>query len=305
MRKKLAQKDWDAFVEIFGIPGCVIIGPPNVPKEKEGEYRDAAEEVAEGASGYLPNGSDAKFATEPRGANPFKEHLDQQNSDLVLAGTGGKLTMLNEATGLGGGQSISHDNAFDDLAIEEAGVISELFQRQFDAEILALHHPGEPPLAYFEICAKDEEDITALADRAVKFAQAGFDMDAAELTEKSGYTLAKKETLELSPPSPGGEGLGEGGPPRLLNRAAPAAALQQLAIAFAEDLRPLRQRLERILDIEDEVILRARLEAFRAELPQLLRDINADPAAAGTLEQLLQSAVLAGAANAPAPQNRT
>lgn len=304
MRKNLSQKDWDAFVEIFGIPGCVVIGPPNVPVEKEGDYQAAAESVAEGASGYLPNGSDAKFATEPRGANPFKEHLDQQNSDLVLAGTGGKLTMLNEPTGLGSGQSETHDDAFDDLAIEEAGVISELFQKQFDAAVLAEHHAGEPVLAYFELCAKDEQDVTELATQVQTFSNAGFEADAEELTEKTGLTLTKKEPLELGPGGPGRPG-GAGVPPaslrpgvppeRITNRTSPATDLQRLAIAFADDLQPIRLRLERILDIEDETILRSRLEAFRAELPQLLKDINADPAAAGTLEQLLQSAALAGA----------
>lgn len=308
VRKGLSQKDWDAFVEIFGIPGCIVIGPPNVPTEKEDDYQSAAESVAEGASGYLPNGSDAKFPGEVRGQNPFKEHLDQQNSDLVIAGTGGKLTMLNEATGLGSGNASAHDDAFDDLAIEEASVISELFQKQFDAEILAEQHAGEPTLVYFEICAKDEDDLDKLADRVSKLSAAGYDLDDDELSEKFGLKIEKKEALGLGdgqlgfgsrpgfPPSPrleNGERAGEKG--TLANRSTPATALQQLAQSFADDLKPLRLRLERILEIEDEQILRARLEAFRNELPQLLKDINADPAAAGTLEQLLTTAALAGA----------
>lgn len=319
VRKGLSQKDWDAFVEIFGIPGCIVIGPPNVPTEKEDDYQSAAESVAEGASGYLPNGADAKFPGEVRGQNPFKEHLDQQNSDLVIAGTGGKLTMLNEATGLGSGNASAHDDAFDDLAIEEASVISELFQKQFDAEILAAQHAGEPTLVYFEICAKDEDDLDKLADRVSKLSAAGYDLDGDELSEKFGLKIEKKEAPEFGDgpsgqgfpfrrqlPSPGGEGQGEGGPrtdsaAMLANRSGPAAALQQLAQAFADDLAPLRVRLERILDIEDEQILRTRLESFRAELPQLLKDINADPAAAGTLEQLLTTAALTGATTNEAP----
>lgn len=314
VRKNLSQKDWDAFVEIFGIPGCVVIGPPNVPKDKEGDYQTAAESVAEGASGYLPNGSDAKFSDSPRGVNPFKEHLDQQNSDLVLAGTGGKLTMLNEATGLGSGNAAAHDDAFDDLAIEEAGVISEIFQKMFDADVLAKHHAGEPALAYFELCAKDEEDLDKLSDRVSKLSAAGYDLDDDELSEKFGLKIEKKAPLALGEGEPFG---GPAGPPYqpgraalprgredtapLQNRSTPATALQQLAQAFADDLAPLRQRLERILDIEDETILRARLESFRAELPQLLKDINADPAAAGTLEQLLTTAALTGATTNEAP----
>lgn len=318
VRKGLSQKDWDAFVEIFGVGGCIIIGPPNVPTEKEDDYQSAAESVAEGASGYLPNGSDAKFPGEGvRGQNPFKEHLDQQNSDLVIAGTGGKLTMLNEATGLGSGNASAHDDAFDDLAIEEAGVISELFQKQFDAEILAAQHAGEPTLAYFEICAEDKEDLNAMANNYGVGVRAGVVTPNAEdekhFREVMALPAMPKEVIaswkhqptrepitiqddSTGTPQPGGFGQRPALPaPRpMANRSTPATALQQLAQSFADDLKPLRLRLERILEIEDEQILRARLEAFRNELPQLLKDINADPAAAGTLEQLLTGAVLAG-----------
>lgn len=337
VRKNLSQKDWDAFVEIFGIPGCVVIGPPNVPVDKESDYQAAAESVAEGASGYLPNGSDAKFAGEgARGNNPFKEHLDQQNSDLVLAGTGGKLTMLNEATGLGSGNADAHDDAFDDLAIEEAGVISEIFQKMFDADVLARLHPGQPVLAYFELCAKDQADITELSNNYGVGVRAGVVTPNAEderhfrevmaLPAMSKEVLASWKTNPTREPitiqdegggtSPGGFGQRPGGPagppyqpgraalPRgpMQNRSTPATALQQLAQAFADDLAPLRRRLEAILAIENEDILRERLEAFRAELPQLLADINADPAAAGTLNQLLAQAALAGATENEPPQ---
>ena len=31
IRANLSSKDWDAFIEIYGVPGGVVIGPPNVP----------------------------------------------------------------------------------------------------------------------------------------------------------------------------------------------------------------------------------------------------------------------------------
>ncbi len=157
VRKGLSQKDWDAFIEIYGIGGVIVIGPPNVPAEKEAQYQAAAEDVAEGASGYLPNGSDAKFPAANRANIPFKEHLDFQNAEIVLAGTGGKLTMLNDPTGLGSGQSKSHEDTFEEIATAEAKKITEIFQRQFDAEVLEREHPGEPVLAYFELQTVEEE----------------------------------------------------------------------------------------------------------------------------------------------------
>lgn len=68
--------------------------------------------------------------------------------------------------------------------------------------------------------------------------------------------------------------------------------MNRLAVAFAEDLQPLRERLERILTIEDPEVLRAKLVAFRDSLPALLKDINADPESARALEDAMASGIL-------------
>lgn len=165
LRSNLSQKDWDAFIEIFGLSGCVVIMPPNIPNGKEEEYRTSAERIAEGASGALPSGGDAKFpAASVRSNAPFKEHLEWQEKDVVLAGTGGKLTMLTGPTGLGGGQAEVHQDVFDEVATAEAGEISEVFQCQFDRLELEREFPGQPVLAYFVL-----EPVDRTADETKKF----------------------------------------------------------------------------------------------------------------------------------------
>jgi len=68
----------------------------------------------------------------------------------------------------------------------------------------------------------------------------------------------------------------------------------ELARAMAADLAPVRERLERILEIEDPDILKARLEVFRRELARLEVDVMADPEAARVLERVVGSGVAAG-----------
>jgi|GEM_PF-499313 len=189
IRQNLSQKDWDAFIEIFGLPSAFIIGPPNVPAEKEPAYEAAALEAAEGGGGYLPNGADVKFADSPRGVNPFSEHLKYLQEQLILAGTGGLLTMLAQPTGIGAGASGAHEDTFKTIARGEAKKISEVFQKQFDKRILAAAFPGQPVLAYFEIAAKEEQDIGSLIKHALELSQAGYQMDPAELSEKTGYKI--------------------------------------------------------------------------------------------------------------------
>ena len=60
-RKNLNQKDWDSFLEVYGIPSIFLIGPPNTPETKEAEYHKVAQEIMSDGRGYLPYGSDVKY----------------------------------------------------------------------------------------------------------------------------------------------------------------------------------------------------------------------------------------------------
>jgi phage gp29-like protein len=202
VRWALVNKDWDAFIEIYGIPGGVVIMPQNVPPDKETEYQQAAKQVAEGGSGAMPAGSDYKPNDGPRGTDPFSPRIDQLDEDLVLAATGGKMGMLNAAAGLGGGnQGETHDDVFQEIAESRAAAISETFQAQFDAEVLEREHPGEPALVYFELAPKEDVDVDGLVKNVVSLASAGFKADVNWLSEQTGYTLSdapeEKENIRV------------------------------------------------------------------------------------------------------------
>lgn len=188
IRANLCDKDWDAFIEIYGIPSGVVIGPPGVEHGREADYQASAQNIADGGSGYLPYGSNYIPNDQPRGTSPFQMRLEYLSQKLVLAGTGGLLTMLTQSGSgtLAGG---AHMEAFQSIARAEARKLSELFQRQHDRELLNAKFPGLPHLAYFELAANDETDPGAIADHAQKFHAAGYKMDASQLSERSGYTL--------------------------------------------------------------------------------------------------------------------
>lgn len=195
--KCLATKDWAGFLEIYGIPSGIAIMPEGIKDEKtRTEYEELAAQVANGSGGVLPFGSDYKPNDQPRGVNPFREYLRYVDEELVLAGTGGKLTMLTESGSgtLAGG---AHQETWDEIAEGEAADISEVFQRQFDSRELDRAFPGQPRVAYFEIAAKDEEDIDALVKNVATLKQAGYVMDAEDLSERTGYDLEKTEPLDL------------------------------------------------------------------------------------------------------------
>ena len=200
IRSNMAQKDWDAFIEIYGIPGGVVILPPNIPQGKEAEYETSAKQLSEGGSGALPNGSTYTPNDSPRGVNPFRDYLGYLTEKLILAGTGGLLTMLT-APGSGTLAGNAHAEAFSSLAKAEARRISEVFQRSIDAEVLTSQFPNAPRLAYFEFAANEETDTGAFVKDVTQLSQAGYEVAVGQITEKTGYEVTVKAapTVGLPP----------------------------------------------------------------------------------------------------------
>jgi phage gp29-like protein len=189
VRQSLSQKDWDGFVETYGLPPLFLELPPDIPAEREAEYQAQAEAIIGDARGTVPHGTQIHTVDSgARGQNPFAEHLRYQDELIVLAATGGKLTALTES-GSGTLAGSAHQRAFDDITEAEAALISEAFQRQFDAVLLQQAFPGQPQLAYFELAATRELDPAEVINQALILAKAGYEIDPAELSEKTGYRL--------------------------------------------------------------------------------------------------------------------
>lgn len=292
IRSNLSRKNWDSFVEIYGIPGWIVIMPQTVPAGKEAEYMAAAQSIAEGRPGALPYGSDAKCADQPRGTNPFRDAMTYLTEKLVLAGTGGLLTMLTQS-GSGTLAGSAHMEAFDIVARGEAREISELFQTQFDSVVLEAAFPGQPKLAYFELAANEEQDVGEILDHAVKITNAGGQVDWTQLSEKTGYniTAAPKPVTPVAPVP----GVGFQFP----NRRSPSLVFSLRNNAFskavASDLEPIRKRFEAALALPDAEMMTA-IEQLKSDLPRLLKQINADPESAKAMATELQAALESGMA---------
>lgn len=310
IRKNLGEKDWSAFLEIYGIPACFIIGPPDVPQEKEADYEAAAKAAAEGGSGSLPNGSDVKFADSPRGTNPFLDYIKYFDEQMVLAGTGGKLTMLSDSTGIGSGASDAQENTFRSIAKMEARRISELLQQSFDARVLEAAFPDKPVLVYFELAFNEETDVGEILEHAGLAKNAGFQMDAEELSEKTGYKLT------AAPIPPGEAGVSPSAKTGIAGYLSPASpslslvankagdpdelvarAMFDLADAERRVLKPVAQRLQAIVAIAEPAAREAALIRLRDELPEILKQINANPETARVMEHLMAAELANGIAD--------
>ena len=192
LRKSLSQKDWDSFLEVYGIPSVFLIGPPNTPESKEEEYQTIAEQLISDGRGYLPNGSDIKYVHGGGSRPPFREHIEYIDRQITLVGTGGLLTMLSESgTGtLAGG---AHSETFTQIARGDAVTLSGVLQRHIDVPLLGKVFPGRPIQAYFEFSPGTSDESAQVVEDAVRLSQAGYVIDPKEISEKTGYTIGRRD----------------------------------------------------------------------------------------------------------------
>jgi phage gp29-like protein len=304
LRSSLSWKDWDAFVEIYGIPRWLVIEPPGVTPEQRPAFLSAAESLSEGADVTLPNGSQATPAAPPPNNAPFETHLKYWSEALVRCATGGLLTSLSLPQGIGAGASSAHSETFSRLARARAARISEEVQRKIDAPILKAAFPGKPILAYWSLDAREEMDVTVICNQIASLSQS-YTVDPAQIQELTGYRVTPKMTAP-PPVMPA---------PALASRAAPVAlsavaagvdaaltnnATKSLAAAVSDDLAPLRDRIEAALSLQDDDAMMKALIELRSDLPGILAKIISDPSAAQVIEQSISAALLNGIADGEA-----
>ena len=301
IRAALGERHWARFVDRFGLPPAVLTMPAMASKEEEAKFLQAAKAAADGRTVALPNGSGVTYAADARGVNPFSEYLRHQQELVVLMATGGLLTTLAES-GSGTLAGNAHLETWRQVVRKDARIVGEAIQAQLIAPWLRRKFPDRPVCSVFDFDAEPAPTASEVLDDAVKARQAGYEIDAKELSEKTGYTL------KAAPQAPAPGGFGGGG--LALNRKTPlqfgcdplqnarsssdgkspvpeaGGALQRVLEAFRSDLGPAAEELQRILALP-EGEMRAACKDLADRLPDLL---PADPAMAAILAEELAGA---------------
>ncbi len=190
--KQLAMADWDVALENGANQAVFMIGPPGTTPEKETEYMTLAEKLTSNMRGYLPPGSDIKVTDlAARSKLPYFERIEYSDRQIVMAATGGLLTMLAES-GSGTLAGNAHSETLVGLARADAAAISEVFQRQFDREILKTFFPGETICVYFKFdIPRAQETMAQLIEATSALSWAGYRINQQQLEEKLGLKIEK------------------------------------------------------------------------------------------------------------------
>lgn len=284
VRKSLSQKDWDGFIETFGIPSIFFEMPQSVPAGKEAEYQATVERIQSDAKGKLPFGTKVHTVGGTNlGTPPFGEHIKYQDQQIVMAITSGLLTMLAESGSgtLAGG---AHSETFDRVVRALAKRISEVFQQQLDKPFFEETFPNEPILAYFEIKAEQETDSSEFIKDVRELKEAGYETDPSQIEETTGLRVTKESAV---PAEPEAEPEDPAKDSRLKNRRKAAAAASQedglaaLLGVKSEWVAPVRKEwAELIAKIADETVndddLFDFLDAAADRLPELFDEMEVE-----------------------------
>ncbi len=195
IRSYFGEESWARLIARRGLPNCIIVAPP-LADDKLISFTEAARKVADGGNGALPNGSAVHTErTDPGNSQAFQMFLEHQQKQVVLAGTGGILGSLAEATGLGSGVADAHTDTWREIVKMDAFKISNLINQYVSKKLLDAAFPGQERLAFFSIDTNLPKSATEVLDCAVKATQAGLEIDPVQLSEMTGFKIRKVQSV--------------------------------------------------------------------------------------------------------------
>lgn len=204
LRTNYSQKWWDSFCEKVSKQGVVLTAPEGISGNETmmQNFAASAAGISQGGPGALPWGSKIDLTDAKRGPIPFREHMEWLRESFWLAVTGQTMTSLSQPTGIGAGSTDAHADTFATLAAAEGECISELFQEKIDKPFLDATFPGQPHLAFWRLNRDTKPSASEILDDLVKAKAAGFVLDAAEASERTGYNLTLPESAPVNDPDP-------------------------------------------------------------------------------------------------------
>lgn len=321
--------DWMMnLAQVFGLPIRWANYPNGAAQPTINAIASMLEDMGSAGWAAFPEGTNLTLHT-PGSLGTMSPQADLSdradiNCDILILGQ----TLTTEVGATGGAYSLGkvHAGVRGENIMSMAAAAARVLNQQLVPAILRQNYGDAEECP--EFCAEEKkvEDHKANADRDAVLLGCGVAMPKKWFYERHGIPLPQpgEEVVEKAMPpalpgQPGAPGAGQGEPEddaegededptaeasqegdddateaRMAKAGATAGQAARMLAAVADDMQPIRVRLERILSIQDPNILMSKLEEFKAELPQLLKDINADPKSAQVMESMMHTAFLKG-----------
>ena len=297
--------------QVFGLPVRWANYPTGAAQSTVNAISDMLENMGSAGWAAFPEGTSLTLHTPGSlgTMSPQADLLDRADTNCDLLILGQTLTSEIGPTGSFAAAKV-HAGVKGEVIQALANAVAGVLNDQLIPSILRLNYGDEEEAPCFEPREKAIEDMKANAERDAILLAAGVKMPLAWFHERHNIPIPQKgeEVIEKAEPppmvpgqAPGQEtGANESDDPEESQDDVEAKESRvtsealRLVSAFADDMKPIRERLERILSIQTPDILNAKLIEFQKEIPQLLKDMNQDPNSAKVLEGLMHRAFLKG-----------
>lgn len=303
---------WANYADKFGTPP--LHGQTDAKKDSD-EWRTLVSALAGyGEDLALVTSTGAKITpleVKNGGSIPHPALVDRMDRAVSRIWTGGDLATMSQ----GGGGAVGSEPQQDDLGklqAEDAALLTDTLQEFVDRVVIRYLFGTDRPLAYFELQTPVKSDTTLELAVDKFLVDVGVPRGKRELAER--YNRPEIEAGDVPAQAPVSAAPASGVPLPAINEASGvratlfrSEALKKLTTAQAEAFRPIFTRLAKIADLPEEKFPGA-LEAFRAELPGLAKQILAGDATgklAAAWESILGPALVSGAAEAAAKRKPT
>lgn len=191
---QLGFESYSKLIARKGLPATYVVAPEDLPSENLETWAQKAVECAKGGSGAFPFGSNIITQNiDPNNAQAIQNFLEYMSKQIVLASTGGTLTSLAQATGLGSNVADVQQDVFKTIVRHDAYTIGDLINRGIAKKLLDWQFPGKPHLVYFDLSNEDKQNPEKYLADAVSAKNAGLAIDLNQLEELTGYKLTKEE----------------------------------------------------------------------------------------------------------------
>ena len=182
---------WRVYNGTYGVPVIMLYMPEGISPDERKKFIEVAKRITSSGRGVLPAGSKTEMlACTANNFESFARLLEQDKQELVLAATGGLLTMLTES-GSGTLASTAHQDSFDQLADLEAEEVTEVINNDVTADFLDDYFPGDDHLVEFVL----EREDTKGADKAITdittLSTAGYRVSVDTVQERTGYEVTE------------------------------------------------------------------------------------------------------------------
>lgn len=312
------------FAQVFGMPIRWAHYPTGSPQATIDAICAMLQNMGHNAWAAFPEGAQVELKEAGKGSPgslPQEGILDRSDKQCDLLLLGQTLTSDTGGSGQGGG-SLALGQVHADVRtgniLSLARFAAEVLNQQLVPSLLQLNYGNADSAPRFCPAPRKAEDKKANAERDAILINAGVRMPEKWFYERHGIPLPQPDedviggaanTATLStPPAPAGapaqrelpaadetpRKMAQPAAEREVQAASAGAARERLRAAFAADLQHARDRLNRVLEIEDGELLKTKLNELAADWPQIMKDILADPRAARVLESQMGSAMAGG-----------